>query len=251
MPVFFLDSPRVQGGTLTITGPLLDHLRKSLRVQIGETLLIGDPLHRRRYRVRVCSVGGHGLEVDILEERSAPPRLQPAVILAQAILKGDKMDWVIQKATELGVAAVAPLVTERVIARPRSERLEAQLARWQRIALEAAQQSERWEIPVVHAPRDVADWVRTVPAFPKLMLAERVAAPPLGSVPLPDDPEATIALCLGPEGGWTDAERTTAIESGVRPVTLGPRILRGETAAISALAVVQHRIGALSERSDP
>lgn len=242
MPVFFIADPLITHGTLTITGPLLDHLRKSLRVTVGEKLWVGDD-RRRRYFIHVTTMTSRELQGRVLEEREAPLRLHPSVMLAQAILKGDRMDWVIQKATELGVASLVPIISERVIARPRIERLGHQQERWQRIAFEAAQQSERWDVPEVHAPTDVMLWLRSASGSLKLMLSERSDADSLARINLPQDAESQILLLIGPEGGWGTAEREVAHASGFTSVSLGARILRAETAAIAALAIIQSRLG--------
>ena len=244
MPVFFVADPQLVQGTLTITGPLLDHLRKSLRVAIGETLWVGDD-QRRRYLIRVTAISPRALEGQVLEQREGPVQRHSSVILAQAILKGDRMDWAIQKATELGVGTIVPIVSERVIARPRVERLETQRERWGRIVLEAAQQAERWDVPDVHAPVELVPWLRSASEMVKLILSERSDGAGLAALSWPEDAGRRIVLLIGPEGGWSDAEREAAYASGFTPVSLGPRILRAETAAVAALALIQSRLGEL------
>lgn len=164
------------------------------------------------------------------------------------------MDWVIQKATELGVAGVIPLLSARVIVRPRTGRLPAQVARWQRIALEAAQQSEQWAVPSVSPPQNLTEFLaRHCPDSHRLFLTERATgqAPDLGpgqaltKVPLPSGSRPGLVIVVGPEGGWTQEERDRASAAGWTAVTLGPRILRAETAALAALSVLQSRLGEL------
>jgi 16S rRNA (uracil1498-N3)-methyltransferase len=244
MPVFFIPSAPVRDGMITITDPLLGHLRKSLRMAAGEELHVGDR-EGRRYRIRLMTVTKGEIQGQVLDERTAPARRHPSIVLGQAILKGDRMDWVIQKSTELGVAAIAPLVSGRVIVRPRTERVAVQQERWQRIALEAAQQAERWDVPVIHAPEPVDTWFARGRANVRLMLVERADAQPLSSIGLPEGPHAVITLCVGPEGGWTEEEKTAAVEDGLTPVALGERVLRAETAALAAVTIVQSRTGEL------
>lgn len=244
MPVFFIAAPHIVQGTLTISGPLLDHLRKSLRVTVGEKLWVGDD-QRRRYFIQVTTMTPRELQGHVLEEREGPLLRHPTVILAQAILKGDRMDWAIQKATELGVASLVPIISERVIARPRTERLGPQQERWQRIAFEAAQQAERWEVPEVHAPTELVSWLRSAPGTVKLMLSERSDGDSLDTIKCPEDADSRILLLIGPEGGWSAAEREVAHASGFTLVSLGARILRAETAAVAALAIIQSRLGEL------
>lgn len=244
MPVFFIADPHIVQGTLTITGPLLDHLRKSLRVTVGEKLWVGDE-RRRRYFIHVTAITPRELQGHVLEEREGPMQRYPRVILAQAILKGDRMDWAIQKATELGVRSIVPIVSERVIARPRIERLETQRERWQRIAFEAAQQAERWDVPDVHAPTELVSWLQSAAGTVKLVLSERSDGVGLAAISWPEDADSRILLLIGPEGGWSVPERDAAHASGFRPVSLGARILRAETAALAALAIIQSRLGEL------
>lgn len=245
MPVYFIGEEHLRGRTVSLTGPLHRHLTASLRVDAGDELWLALP-SRRRYRARVTHCDRRGLSADILDDHPMPAPAHPAVDLAVAILKGDRMEWVVQKATELGVRALAPLLSARTIVRPRAGRAEAQGERWRRIALEAAQQSERWEIPQVAAPQSPQAYGEAE-ATPKvrLLLCERAEARPLAAVPLPEGPGESLALMIGPEGGWTEEELEQARRLGAAPVTLGERILRAETAAIAALAIVQSRLGNL------
>ena len=156
------------------------------------------------------------------------------------------MDWAVQKLTELGTATIIPLVSEQTVVRPKRERVTAQQERWQRIAREAAQQSERWEIPAVGVPSSAVEFFSTPGlAVCKLILSERGTGEALNSVPLPSAPADTIALAVGPEGGWREEELAAARAHDFIPVTLGPRILRAETAALAAVSVIQSRLGEL------
>ncbi len=245
MPVFFINSTQVADGTVTITGPLCDHLRGSLRVAEGETVWIGDE-RRRRYLVKALQVTKQAITGWIVEERVGPAPGSPPITLAQTILKGDRMDWIIQKATELGVATLIPLVAEQGIVRPRPSRSDAQQERWQRIAFEGAQQSERWDVPIVTAPHkaDVFFAEQSVQDT-KIILSERSSGSSLQQVALPAGAATRVIVAVGPEGGWRKEELQQAVQQGFLPVTLGPRILRAETAAVAALTVIQSRLGEL------
>ena len=242
MPVFFIASHAIGNHTVTITGPLLQHLRASLRTQPGEEIRVTDD-RRRRYRIRVNEVDRSALRGKILSEEHGPaPSLIP-VLLGQALVKGDRMDWIVQKTTELGIAALVPLISRRAVSRPRPERLASQQQRWQRIALEAAQQAERWEVPAVDPFQDVTDFFNRHAPSPdgKLILSERWAGEPLHSISLPHS--GGILLAVGPEGGWAEDELQVAAGAGFKMITLGPRILRAETAALAAVSVLQSRLG--------
>ena len=164
MPTFFLPSDAIVPPTVRITGPLLNHLRESLRLQPGELLTVNDD-RGMRYRTEIVEVTSRVLIGRIVETTEAPARTGPSIVLAQALLKGEKMDWVIQKSTELGVERIVPVAATHSVVRLRADRIEHQLARWQRIAIEAAQQSERWSIPVINEPATVAELIgRSKPA---------------------------------------------------------------------------------------
>lgn len=244
MPAFFISSAEIHGTALTLTGELCHHLRASLRVKSGEVLRLTDE-HRQRYEVRVSAVAPQALTAEILESRPGPIDTSPRVILAQVILKGDHMDWVVQKASELGVKAVLPLISRHGVVRPQPERVAAQVARWQRIATEAAQQSEQWQPPQVLEPLEVRRFFSGHQATTALLLAERQNAVGLANVPLPALPTDTITVIVGPEGGWAEEELSQAMDGQCLAVSLGEHILRADTAAVTALSIVQSRFGRL------
>ncbi len=244
MPAFFISSAEIHGTALTLTGELCHHLRASLRVKSGEVLRLTDE-HRQRYEVRVSAVAPEALTAEILESRPGPIDTSPRVILAQVILKGDHMDWVVQKASELGVKAVLPLISRHGVVRPQPERVATQVARWQRIATEAAQQSEQWQPPQVLEPLEVRRFFSGHQATTALLLAERQNAVGLANIPLPALPTDTITVIVGPEGGWAEEELSQAVDGQCLAVSLGEHILRADTAAVTALSIVQSRLGRL------
>ena len=195
--------------------------------------------------MRVSAVSPQTLTADILERRPGPLDAAPTVLLAQALLKGDHMDWVVQKASELGVRTILPLISRHGIVRPQPDRVAAQVARWQRIATEAAQQSEQWQPPLVLEPLDSRSFFSGPAATSALLLAERRDTMGLAQVPLPTLPTDTLALIVGPEGGWSEEELSMAIEGQCQAVSLGEHILRADTAAVTALSIVQSRLGRL------
>lgn len=159
-----------------------------------------------------------------------------ALTLAVALLKADKLDWVVEKATELGVARLQPFASAHALAQPSPGRQ----ARWQQIARAAAKQCGRTVVPAVAAPCALAE-VLALPAAARLLLAEHGDRAPLARLALP--PPAALLLVVGPEGGFAPAELRAATAAGVELVGLGPRILRAETAAIAAVALCQARWG--------
>lgn len=245
MPVYFIQEGDLHGRSVSVTGPLHRHLQASLRTQAGDELWLALP-SQRRLRVRVTRVDQRRLTGDVLDELTAPPPTRPGVSLAMAILKGEKMDWVVQKSTELGVRSLIPLLSERTVVRPDGTRASKHVERWQRIALEASQQAERWDIPQVETPQTFDAYLRQPPERQtRWMLCERRQAQRLGAVALPSEPATALALVVGPEGGWSAAEVDAALAHGIVPVSLGSHILRAETAALAALSLVQLRWGNL------
>ena len=242
MSTFFVDPDAITPATIRITGDLLHHLRDSLRLHPGDSLTLNDGCGTR-YRVEVAHVTSQAIDSRIIDQHTEPARRTSPIVLGQSLIKGDKMDWVIQKATELGVAAIVPIHSTHSVIKPNPERLEHQRARWTHIARDAAQQSERWTLPVIANPVDLAEICRRYAAAPlKGMLVERSSGPSLATISLPQDRRHPIIVLIGPEGGWTPDEQRLAQEQGFLPLTLGPRILRAETATIAALSILQSRL---------
>ncbi|MGH7219111.1 MAG: RsmE family RNA methyltransferase, partial [Nitrospiraceae bacterium] len=202
MPTFFVDPGAITPPTIRITGDLLHHLRSSLRVHPGDSLTLNDGCGIR-FRVEVTRVTSQAIDSRIVDHHTEPARTTPPIVLGQALIKGDKMDWVIQKATELGVATIVPIHSTHSIIKPSPERLEHQRSRWERIARDAAEQSERWTIPTIADPVDLEEIFRQYASAPlKGMLAERSSSPSVATMPLPPNRQYPIVLLVGPEGGW-------------------------------------------------
>jgi 16S rRNA (uracil1498-N3)-methyltransferase len=229
---FFVDE--VRNGHAEILGEDARHLTRVLRVEPGQHYEISD--NRNVYLAEIETAHKERVlfrTLEPLESRDSPLR----VTLCAALIKFDHFEWMIEKATELGVAEVVPVESvrsERGLERAAPKRLE----RWRRIALESSQQSRRARLPEIDDPVTLRDAL-TRDATCRLALDEDPsAAPMLDALPTERDPAATIALLIGPEGGWTSDERKEFVAAGWKPVSLGPTILRAETAAIAGLAVV-------------
>ncbi|MBM4127375.1 MAG: 16S rRNA (uracil(1498)-N(3))-methyltransferase [Nitrospira sp.] len=245
MPVFLISPECVTPPTISITGDLLVHLRDSLRVAVGETLWFGNG-QGSRYQTEITDVSKRAVTGRILETIHEPPAHAPRLILGPSLLKGEKMDWVIQKATELGVSEILPIASRHSVVQIKADRVDHQLARWQRIAVEAAQQSEQWRVPTITAPQSLATLLKNrVPGIATLMLTERREGKSLQTVSLPKEPTESVLIVIGPEGGWSKEELAQTEQSGIQPITLGPHILRAETAALSTVSILQSRLGKL------
>jgi 16S rRNA (uracil1498-N3)-methyltransferase len=245
MPNFFVASDSIAPPTIRITGPLLQHLRQSLRLHSGDSLTVTDD-RGMRYRTTVTDITPQQLAGQIIETQSAPPKTVPSLILALALLKGEKMDWVIQKVTELGIERIVPVHAAHSVVKLQPDRIDHQRARWQRIALEAAQQSERWTVPSIEPPATLPElFARYTACSSKNILVERSTDSSLGLIPLPASPDDAIMIVIGPEGGWNQEELRLAREQGCRTISMGERILRAETAAVAAISILQSRLGEL------
>jgi len=245
MPVFFIERGAIQGETVSLTGPLARHLKGSLRIHPGENVWLaeaGGP----RYEVRITAVDRDRLTGRVLSEIPPPPLRLPRITVGLALTKGDGMEWAIQKATELGAARLVPLITARTVVRPKAPRAGHQTQRWQSIALEAAQQSMCWEVPVVAEPQPFGAWcAESASTACRLILWEKPGGlslrDRLRGTPRPD----SVTLAIGPEGGFEPGEIELAERSGFETVSLGSRILRSESAVLAALSIVQYEWGDL------
>jgi 16S rRNA (uracil1498-N3)-methyltransferase len=244
MPVFFIHSQDVVDGVVTIADPLLTHISKSLRTKLGDGLIFNDD-QGHRYHTTVGLITKHTLQATIQQVEDPPLSTRPLLILAQALLKGEKMGWVVQKATELGVSAIAPLITERVILKLSGNQGQTHHARWKRIALEAAQQSERWTLPTILPIQTFQQYLNSPRPHPAIFMAEREEGASLLRIPCAMEQSGTeVTVIIGPEGGWSAEEVDAAHSHNWAFASFGKEILRAETASLAALAILQARFKA-------
>lgn len=235
---FAVDGPLAVGEEVVLAGEEGRHARVR-RLAIGEPVELFDGAGRS-WGGAVSAIGRDGIRVRVGAAHRARAGESPLdLTLAVALLKSDKLDWLIEKATELGVSRLQPFASARSLARPSNGRL----ARWRQIARAAAKQCGRTVVPPVAAPCAFDDLL-PLPAAARLLLAEHHATAPLAALPL--DHPASLLLIVGPEGGFAAAELDAARAAGLTLVGLGPRILRAETAALAAVALCQSRWGDLS-----
>jgi 16S rRNA (uracil1498-N3)-methyltransferase len=242
MPVYFIQSESIQNDAIVLKGDPAHHLRDVLRCRPGEIVNLVDE-KKVRYRAAIGRVTKSEVIAKILQKNGPPTRPAASLTLAQAVLKSDKMDWVVQKATELGVNTLLPVVTDRTIARPRPERQAHQTDRWQKIAKEASQQCGRSDIPMVRTAVSLDALLRHPPeASLKLVPWEQAREPSLRTVLHDLSEEDSVVILIGPEGGLAATEVEEAREAGWVTVSLGPRILRAETAGVAVLAIIQYEL---------
>jgi len=224
--------------TATLVGAQAEHMARVLRAQPGmeaDVVAGGHVFH-----AEVAAVAPSEVRFNLIAEVEADPALP--VTLVMAIYKFDHMEWALEKATELGVAAVAPVFarrSEKHLAPAAEKRAE----RWRRIVHEAAQQSRRSDVPLIHEPITLAARVRASSAATRIVLAEQERTTTLRNLieeaqAAAQDEMPTLEIAIGPEGGWAPEEEALFDANDWRAASLGPRILRAETAAIAALAVV-------------
>jgi 16S rRNA (uracil1498-N3)-methyltransferase len=234
--------------TANLAGDEARHLRDVLRLTVGDEIFLFDG-DGHEYRCTIKEVERASSSVEVIEEVApAASESHLKLALAVALLKGEKFDLVVQKATELGVARIVPVTTARADIRlPDNASAQKRVARWQRIALEAAKQSGRAVVPNVIAPIDFSSLI----CDQKLFTAQRLMFVERGGNKLtelndqePGQPLEMTAL-VGAEGGWTGEEVAAARDADWHIVTLGGRVLRAETAAITVCALLQHRFGDL------
>ncbi len=242
---FFVPPEAIGDGCAVITGDLFRHMARVLRLKRGTAVILADGAGNE-FLGTIREIGKEELSVELEERRgtgAAPAGL--TITLYQGLPKGDKLELIVQKTTELGVAEVIPFIATRSISRVRHGEETDKVARWQRIALEAARQSGRPSPPRVALAGSLAEAVTGSRHALKLLLWEEEKAnglrDTLAGVPAPD----SIAVLVGPEGGLTTGEAALAREKGFVPVSLGRRILRTETAGLATLAILQFYWGDL------
>ena len=229
---FFVNE--VHSGRAQVRGEDAHHLTRVLRVEAGQKYEISD--NRAVYVAEVEEARKDLVSFSILERLPAPEPPANISILA-ALIKFDRFEWMIEKTTELGVTSIVPFMAERSD-KGLDRAAVKRIGRWRKIACEASEQSRRARLPEISDPVPFREAIAAPPGV-RLALDELAGAPPLlSALPLERAAGANIALLVGPEGGWTDRERSGFQPAGWMPVSLGGTILRAETAAIAAAAVL-------------
>lgn len=224
--------------TASIVGEQAAHMARVLRAQPGvEADVVAGG---RVFHAQVAAVSPVEVRFNLIAEVEAEPALPVTLVIS--VYKFDRMEWAIEKSTELGVASIAPVIaqrTEKHLAQAALKRAE----RWRRIAHEAAKQSRRSDVPVILDPAPLAAQIKAVSQAARIVLAEQERTATLrqlieDAVEAAGDEMPSLEIAIGPEGGWSPAEEALFDANGWKAATLGPRILRAETASIAALAVV-------------
>ena len=243
MPRFHCPTPLATGAELELPPGAARHVQV-LRLQPGDalTLFNGDG---GEFDASVLKMGRSDVQVRIGAHHPIEREAPRAVHLLAGITANERMDWLVEKATELGVASITPLVAERSVLKLKGERADKKIAHWQAVAVAACEQCGRNRVPVVHGAVDLAAWVRAqgtsqaqAGGAQRLLLSLRAGTAPLHTAAAQHPPGGPVVFLSGPEGGLSAGEEDLALQHGFAPVTLGPRVLRAETAPLAALAAL-------------
>ena len=247
--------PMTPGDVLMLPAGAARHVQV-LRLQPGDSITLfhgglGDPAGRPaqggEFEATVLRMGRQDVEVQIGNHTPVEREAARAVHLAVGMPANDRMDWLVEKATELGVASIQPLVTERTVLRLSGERAGKKQSHWQSIAIAASEQCGRNQVPHIHAVDNFSSWIKTLAVHTpnasssasRLLLSLRTSSSPLREALAADTSTSGAVLFLsGPEGGLSEAEELAALGCGFGAVSLGPRVLRAETAALAALTLL-------------
>jgi len=236
----YVDAPLASGMRVTLQGSAAGHLTRVLRLRVGEALTVFNGAGGE-YAASIEHAHAGRVAIAIGELRAIERESPLTLTLAQGVSRGERMDLVVQKATELGASGLAPVLAERSVVRLTAQQAERRLNHWRAIAIAACEQSGRNRLPAIASPVPLKDFLRTSDGSMRLLLS------PAATATLADLPRlvSAVTVLIGPEGGLAEAEQEAAVAAGFKPMRLGPRVLRTETAAIAALTLLQREFGDL------
>lgn len=233
-PRIFSDQALPLGSTVELSENAANHVGRVLRMKVGEPLILFNG-EGGAYQCEIDVITKHAVTVRLLSFIEGNAQSPLTIKLGQSVSRGERMDYAIQKATEVGVTSVTPIWAERCEVKLNGERLEKQLRRWQQIAISACEQCGRNIIPVINTPMTLTDWLASRDTELNFVLHHRTERQLSGY-----DAPQSVSLLIGPEGGLTAAEIAQATQSNFHPLALGPRVLRTETAPVVAISLMQY-----------
>ncbi|HKD53371.1 MAG TPA: 16S rRNA (uracil(1498)-N(3))-methyltransferase [Steroidobacteraceae bacterium] len=237
----YVDAPLAAGTQITLAGNAASHVTRVLRLRVGEALTLFNG-RGGEHLGSIDSARGGEVTVSVGEHAAIERESSFPLTLAQGISRGERMDLVVQKATELGVSRLVPLLTERSVVRLDAQQADRKFNHWRAVAIAACEQCGRNRLPEVALPTQLRGFLRQPPDGGTRLLLSPEAPQRIEDVPRP---ERGAIVLIGPEGGLADEEQQDAVAAGFSAVRLGPRILRTETAAIAALTLLQREFGDL------
>jgi len=235
----FVDAPLSSGTRVTLTASAAGHVTRVLRLRAGDPVTLFNGTGSE-FAGRIDAARGTGVTVLVGEERTIRRESPLPLTLAQGISRGERMDLIVQKATELGAGVLVPLFTERSVVRLDAQQSKRKLAHWRAIAIAACEQSGRNRPPQLTAPLPLREFLASDPGDSTRLLLSPTSRLRIADV---TRPVGSVTVLIGPEGGLTDEEQEHAVAAGFIGVRVGPRVLRTETAAIAALALLQREFG--------
>lgn len=237
IPRIFTYQALVSNTILSLAEPQSHYLSKVLRMQVGRELILFNG-EGGEYTAEISAVNKKYVDVAVKEFNAENRQSNLQLELAIGVSRGERMDWVLQKATELGVTKIIPLMTERTEVKLGGERADKKMEHWQQIIISACEQCQCNLLPELSAPQVFSEWIAQCNAELKFVLHHR------DNKGLPQAEKASgVALLIGPEGGLDEQEIAQAVAQGFSPLTLGPRVLRTETAPLAAISLVQYLWG--------
>ncbi len=238
----FVSGALINGAEIELDGDRARYLGKVLRTRVGDTITIFNG-EGPEWPATIARISKNSVGLALGDSSEANTESPLKIHLVQGISRGERMDFVVQKATELGVKRITPVLTEFGVVKLKADRAEKRREHWQKVAASACEQSGRTRLPLIDTPIPLKNWFGSKP---EKVDAELILTPggatALSSIAAP---ETKICVLIGPEGGFSDAEYQDAEVSGFKAVSLGPRVLRTESAAIATLAVLQSLWGDL------
>lgn len=241
---FFVEPSQIQGNHIFIDGPDVNHIRNVLRMNPGEEVNVTDGSGEKVYRCAIASIGEDTVELNIMWAQEKGMELPSKIYLFQGLPKSDKMELIIQKAVELGVYEIIPMATVRAVVKLDQKKAAAKVKRWQAISESAAKQSKRLLIPEVKEPVKFSEALKLASDLDVRLIPYELAEGMDGTRRIIQSvkPGQSVAVFIGPEGGFEEAEVELAKEAGFQAITLGRRILRTETAGMTVLSILMYQL---------
>lgn len=240
LPRFYDPQPLTEGLSIELGDSAVQHISRALRMRPNDQVMLfnGDGY---QYLAELQTVEKRKVSAHIKEKQSSTVETHLNVHIGQSLSRGERMDYAVQKSTEMGVNHITPLFSERCEVRLQPDRQTKRVQHWQQTAISACEQSGRIMPPRIHMPLDLKTWLEAQESELKFVLHHH-SEQPLGNLVAP----ASVSLLIGPEGGLSESEVELAIESGFKPLALGPRVMRTETAPVAALAILNYLWGDLN-----
>ncbi|MBO5342805.1 MAG: 16S rRNA (uracil(1498)-N(3))-methyltransferase [Lachnospiraceae bacterium] len=241
---FFVEPGQIQGTQIYITGKDVNHIKNVLRMRIGEEISVGNGMDGKEYRCAIDSFEEDSVNCKLLFIKEDGVELPVKVTLFQGLPKADKMELIIQKAVELGVYEIVPVATKRCVVKLDAKKEASKIARWQAIAEAAAKQSKRAVVPQIRPVMTMQGAIKAASEMEHRIIPYELAEGMSKTKEVFESftPGNSVAVFIGPEGGFEEKEVEAATEAGIQPVSLGKRILRTETAGFTVLAWIMYEL---------